>query len=66
MSVIEILKSGHLIPLPERRIARLGSNRFVIYLPTDMNWLWLELNQKKVTVRVFLVLAETKGSGHES
>jgi hypothetical protein len=66
MDVIQVLKSGHIIPLPERRIARLGSNRFVIYLPTDMNWLWEELNREKAVVRVFLVLAEAKGSQHKS
>lgn len=42
--------------MPERRVARLGSNRFVIYLPVVMNWLLEELKQKKVVVRVFLVL----------
>ena len=56
MSLVELLKSRKLLPLGQRRISRLGSDRYVVYLPVELNDLWKELNEAKVKVKVYIEL----------
>jgi len=54
MSLVELLKSRKLLPLGQRRISRLGNDRYVVYLPVELNDLWKELNETKIKVRVYI------------
>ena len=54
MSLIELLKSRKLLPLGSRRISKLDNDRYVVYLPIELNDLWKELNETKVKVRVYI------------
>ena len=56
MSVIDILKSRRLIPLGPRKISRLGEGRYVVYLPIELNYIWKELNERDVKVKVYIEL----------
>ena len=58
MSVLEILKSRRLIPLGTRKIAKLGYNRYVIYLPIELNYLWRELNESKSKIKIYIEIEE--------
>lgn len=47
-----------LYPIGTRTIVRMGKNRYIIYLPTTLNFLWQELHEKKLKVRVYIELPE--------
>jgi len=55
---MDFLKSRRIIPVGSRRISRLGYNRYVIYLPIELNYLWKELNQSKNRVKVYIEIEE--------
>ena len=48
----EILKAMRIIPLGRRKIAQLRDDRFVLYLPTNMNFIWKKLKEKQVNVYI--------------
>lgn len=56
MSLVELLKSRKLLPLGQRRISRLGNDRYVVYLPAELNDLWKELNETRAKVKVYIEL----------
>ena len=53
MSLIKHVKGP--IFIGKRGIVRQGrSNRYIIYLPTELNDLWEKLNKEKKKVRVYI------------
>lgn len=46
---------GKVLDVGQTKMARLSENRFVIYLPTNRNYLWQALHKKKVRVRIELL-----------
>lgn len=54
MSFVELLKSRKLLPLGPRHVSKLGGRRYVIYIPQELNYLWKELNESKVKVKVYI------------
>ena len=48
-----LLKDG-LIPVGERKIIKLGSDRYLIYLPRSLKHIWDEFNQRNKKVRVYI------------
>jgi len=51
------------IPVGVRKIARISAKnakdeRYVIYLPSELNYLWRELNERGTKVRVLLEIVE--------
>ena len=56
-SYAEIIK-GRPYPIGGRAVVRMGKNRFLIYLPTTLNYLWKELHAKNVKVRVYIEIPE--------
>ena len=58
MSLMDFLKSRRIIPIGLRRISKLGYNRYVIYLPIELNYLWTELNQSRTRIKVYIEIEE--------
>ena len=54
MSLVELLKSRKILPLGPIHVSKLGDKRYVIYLPQELNYLWKELNESKVKVKVYI------------
>ncbi len=54
MSLIELLKSRRIIPLLKKSVAKLGRERYVIYLPIELNELWRELHGSKKKINVYI------------
>ena len=54
MSLIELLKSRRIIPLLKKSVAKLGRERYVIYLPIELNELWRELHDSKKKINVYI------------
>ncbi len=54
MSFVELLKSRKLLPLGPRHVSNLGGRRYVIYIPQELNYLWKELDESKVKVKVYI------------
>jgi len=50
-----LLKAVPTIPLAGRRITKSG-NRFLLYLPTELNELWEELHKNKVKLNVIIIV----------
>jgi len=51
----------NLIPLGDRRITRSSPGRYeryLVYLPTDLNYVWRDLYEKKMYVRIYVELPE--------
>jgi len=46
-----------LIYIPPREVVRLG-NRWIIYLPTDMNELWEAIKKQGMKVKVYIEVVE--------
>jgi hypothetical protein len=63
-AILDLLVSGRLLDCGELLVARtsLGKKkpgeRFLIYLPGNRSYLWKELNERKIKVRVYLQLPE--------
>jgi len=59
--VSEGVESGARIPLGERRVTRLVKSsyeRYVVYLPPDLNYLWRELHNRGAKVKVYVEIPE--------
>lgn len=56
-SYAQIIK-GRPYPIGSRAIVRMGKDRFLIYLPVTLNYLWKELHERKVKVRVYIEVPE--------
>jgi len=48
-----LLKQVKTIPITGRRITKAGQ-RYLIYLPTELNDIWRELHEKKVELNVII------------
>ena len=44
--------------VPKRELVRLG-NRWIIYLPTDMNELWEEIKKQGKKVKVYIEIVDS-------
>jgi len=53
LSHVQIIK-GHLYPIGSRTIVQMSKDRYLIYLPVDLNYIWKELHEKEVKVRVYI------------
>ncbi|MEB3780835.1 MAG: hypothetical protein GSR85_11515 [Desulfurococcales archaeon] len=49
----DIIRKG-LIPAGKRKIVRLGEDRYLVYLPRSLNYIWEELRGKGSKVRVYI------------
>ena len=56
-SYVQIVR-GRPYPIGSRAIVRMGRERYLVYLPTSLNYLWRELHEKKVKVRVYIEVPE--------
>jgi|GEM_PF-6967438 len=56
-SYTQILR-GRPYPIGGRAIVRMGKDRYLVYLPVSLNYLWRELHSKKVKVRVYIEIPE--------
>ena len=56
-SYAQIIK-GRPYPIGSRAVVRMGKDRFLIYLPVTLNYLWKELHERKVRVRVYIEVPE--------
>jgi len=56
-SYAQIIK-GRPYPIGSRAVVRMGKDRFLIYLPVTLNYLWKELHERKVKVRVYIEIPE--------
>jgi hypothetical protein len=56
-SYAQIIK-GRPYPIGSRAVIRMGKDRFLIYLPVTLNYLWKELHERKVKVRVYIEVPE--------
>ncbi len=56
-SYAQIIK-GRPYPIGGRAIVRMGKDRYLIYLPVSLNYLWKELHSGKVRVRVYIEIPE--------
>ena len=52
-----LLKQVKTIPMAGRKITRAGQ-RYLIYLPTELNEIWRELHEKKVELNVIIEIPE--------
>lgn len=65
--ISELIIEGKVIDCGEIGISRStpdkarGKPRFLIYLPTTRNYLWEVLWKKRVKVRVFMEIEDTRG-----
>lgn len=55
-SYIKIIRG--LYPVGSRAVVRMGKDRYIVYLPISLNYLWSELHQNKIKVRVFIEIPE--------
>lgn len=49
---------GRPYPIGSRAVVRMGKDRYLVYLPVNLNYLWKELHGKKVKVRVYIEIPE--------
>ncbi len=57
----EIIRRG-LIPAGCRKIVRLGEDRYLVYLPRSLNYVWEELRQRSIRVRVYIEFDDSSDS----
>jgi hypothetical protein len=69
LAVVDAITRG-VVDVGELRISRTtlgkrGGERYLIYLPLNRNYLWRELYERRVRVRVFIEIPEvvSKSSG---
>lgn len=43
---------GKPIPIGPRSVIRMGRNRYYLYLPTTLNWLWSNVRKVEVIVKI--------------
>ncbi len=43
---------GHPYPIGSRAIVIMGKDRYLVYLPVNLNYLWKELHERKVKVYI--------------
>jgi hypothetical protein len=60
---VEVIRRSRVIDVGERRISRVvrefrGKSRFVIYLPTTRNDVWMFLWERKIPVKIFIEIPE--------
>jgi hypothetical protein len=65
ISVVDAITRG-VVDIGELRISRTtlgkrGGERYLIYLPLNRNYLWRELYERRVRVRVFIEIPEEIG-----
>lgn len=56
-SYTQILR-GRPYPIGGRAMVRMGKDRYLVYLPVSLNYLWKKLHSKKVKVRVYIEIPE--------
>jgi hypothetical protein len=49
----DLIRRG-LIPAGRRKIVRLGKDRYLVYLPRSLNYVWKELRSRGAKVRVYI------------
>jgi hypothetical protein len=49
----DLMRRG-IIPAGARRIVRLGKDRYLVYLPRRLNYVWEELRARNTRVRVYI------------
>jgi|MonGeyMetagenome_1017769.scaffolds.fasta_scaffold358977_2 hypothetical protein len=52
-----LLKQVRMVPMAGRKITKAGQ-RYLIYLPIELNDLWRELHEKKVELNVIIEIPE--------
>jgi hypothetical protein len=52
-----ILRQVKTIPMAGRKITKAG-NRYLVYLPVELNAIWRELHEKKVELNVIIEIPE--------
>jgi len=53
----ELVKKG-ILPAGQRKIVKMGEDRYLVYLPRSLNYLWEELKLRGVKARVYIELPE--------
>jgi len=56
-SYAQILR-GRPYPVGSRAVVRMGKDRYLVYLPISLNYLWKELHDKGIKVRVYIEIPE--------
>ena len=54
----DLMRRG-IIPAGSRKIVRLGEDRYLVYLPRSLNYVWEELRRKGAKVRVYIEIPAT-------
>ena len=54
----DLMRKG-IIPAGSRKIVRLGEDRYLVYLPRSLNYVWEELRRKSIKVRVYIEIPTT-------
>jgi hypothetical protein len=54
----DLMRRG-IIPAGSRKIVRLGDDRYLVYLPRSLNYVWEELRRKGTKVRVYIEIPTT-------
>ncbi len=49
----DLVRRG-IIPAGSRTIVRLGKDRYLIYLPRSLNYVWEELKERNIKIRVYI------------
>ena len=59
LNYIDIIR-GSRFPIGRRSVVRMGRNRYLIYLPMELNKIWKELSEKKVKVEVIIEIPRSE------
>jgi shikimate kinase len=54
----ELLRKGTVIPLGGKRVARLNEEKYVIYLPKDLNEIWRELHEHRKKINIYIEILD--------
>ncbi len=54
----DLMRRG-IIPAGSRKIVRLGEDRYLVYLPRSLNYVWEELRKSGGRVRVYIEIPAT-------
>ncbi len=61
----DLMRRG-IIPAGSRKIVRLGDDRYLVYLPRSLNYVWEELRRKSIKVRVYIEIPTTSRESSEN
>lgn len=60
----DLMRKG-IIPAGPRKIVRLGEDRYLVYLPRSLNYVWEELRSKGAKVRVYIEIPTSSRESSE-